>query len=78
MGTERDYAVYRNDFSLFQVVFGMKRTSRIAARPRRNDFPPAAGSGRRSDLAVVPEIDHRLGEGLECVVQPADALEAQQ
>ena len=26
----------------------------------------------------MPEIDHRVGEGLECVVQPADALEAQQ
>ena len=26
----------------------------------------------------MPEIDHRVGDGLECVVQPADALEAQQ
>src|ERR1700733_7220453 len=26
----------------------------------------------------MPEIDHRVGEGLERVVQPADALEAQQ
>jgi hypothetical protein len=26
----------------------------------------------------VPEIDHRVGEGLERVMQPADALEAQQ
>ena len=54
----------------------MTRASGIA--PRRNEIPPVAGSGRGSDLAVVPEIDHRVGEGLECVVQPADALEAQQ
>jgi hypothetical protein len=26
----------------------------------------------------MSEIDHRVGEGLERVVQPADALEAQQ
>ena len=45
--------------------------------PRRNEIPPVADSGRRSDLAVVPEIDHRIGERLERVMQPADALKAQ-
>jgi hypothetical protein len=46
--------------------------------PRRNEVPPVASSGRGPDLAGVPEIDHRVGEGLERVVHPADALEAQQ
>jgi hypothetical protein len=45
---------------------------------RRNEIQPMADSGRRSDLAVVPEIDHRVREGLECVVQPASTLETQQ
>ena len=31
---------------------------------RRNEIQPVADSGRRSDLAVVPQIDHRAGEGL--------------
>ena len=44
---------------------------------RRNEVPPVARSDRGSDLAVVPEIDHRVGKRLERVVQPADALEAQ-
>jgi hypothetical protein len=31
-----------------------------------------------SDPAVVPEIDHRIGEGFESVVQLADSIEAKQ
>ena len=45
---------------------------------RRNEIPPVASSGRGSDLAVVSEIDHRVGQGLERIVQPADAFKAQQ
>jgi hypothetical protein len=56
---------------------GMKRISGIGTRLRRNEIPSVAPSGRGSDLAVVPEIDHRVGEGLECVVQPANAFESQ-
>lgn len=26
----------------------------------------------------MPQIDHRIGQGFECVVQSADVLEAQQ
>jgi hypothetical protein len=62
----------------FQAVFGHDADKWNRGAARRNEIQPAADSGRRSDLAVVPEIDHRAGEGLECVVQPADALEAQQ
>jgi hypothetical protein len=53
--------------------FGMTRASGIAARRAGMKFHqwPA---GRGSDLAVVPEIDHRVGEGLERVVQPADGF----
>ena len=60
------------------AVFGHDAGKRDRGAPRRNEIPPVADSGRGSDLAVVPEIDHRVGEGLERVVQPADALEAQQ
>jgi hypothetical protein len=52
--------------------------SRDRGRTRRNEIQPVARRGSGSDLAVVPEIDHRVGEGLERVVHPADAFEAQQ
>jgi len=55
----------------------MTRASGIATRGVGMKFT-SVGNGRGSGLAVVPEIDHRVGEGLECVVHPADALEAQQ
>jgi hypothetical protein len=58
--------------------FGHEADKRDRGVARRTEIPPVADSSRRSDLAVVPEIDHRVGEGLECVVQPADTLEAQQ
>ncbi|SIT47805.1 hypothetical protein BN2475_820009 [Paraburkholderia ribeironis] len=32
----------------------------------------------QSDAAVVPQVDHRIGEGLERVVKKAEAFEAQQ
>lgn len=30
----------------------------------------------RSTTAIVPQIDHRVGHGLECVVQLTDTIEA--
>jgi hypothetical protein len=65
-------------FMPFRAVFGHDADKRDRGVARRTEIQPVADSSRRSDLAVVPEIDHRVGEGLECVVQPADALEAQQ
>ncbi|HEY2609074.1 hypothetical protein P0D88_03525 [Paraburkholderia sp. RL18-103-BIB-C] len=46
-------------------------------------FSPCAGretrtSTTQSAAAVVPQIDHRIGQRLEGVVQMAEALEAQQ
>jgi hypothetical protein len=32
----------------------------------------------RSALAVVPEIDHRIGQGLECVVELTEAIKTKQ
>src|ERR1700735_1519986 len=60
-----------------RAVFGHDAAKRDRGARRRNEIPPVAGSDRRSDLAVVPEIDHRIGERLERVMQPADALKAQ-
>jgi hypothetical protein len=62
----------------FRAVLGHDAGRRDRGTRRRNEIPPVAGSGRGSDLAVVPEIDYRAGEGLERVVHPADALKAQQ
>src|SRR3984957_6595309 len=56
----------------------MTLASGIVARGGAMKILPVAGGGRGSDLAVVPEIDHRIGEGLERVVQPTDAFEAKQ
>jgi len=53
----------------------MERTSRIPARCAEHK---AHASAVRSVRAVVPEIDHRIGEGFECVVQLTEALEAKQ
>src|ERR1700733_2792755 len=57
-------------------VLGHYAGKRDRGAGHRNEIPPVADSGRRSDLAVVPEIDHRIGERLERVMQPADALKA--
>jgi hypothetical protein len=62
----------------FRAAFEPDAGKRDRGATRRNEIPPVVRSGRGSDLAVVPEINHRVGEGLECVVQPADPLEAQQ
>jgi hypothetical protein len=43
------------------------------ARRNRNSI-----TADRSALAVVPEIDHRIGKGLEGVVQLAEAIKAKQ
>ena len=32
----------------------------------------------RSTLAEVPQIDHRISQGLECVVQLTEAIETNQ
>jgi hypothetical protein len=72
------FAAHRNYLCRFWRFLGMTRASGIAARRTGNEVPAVAGSGRGSDLAVVPEIDHRVGEGLERIVHPADALKAQQ
>ena len=61
----------------FRAVFGHNVDKRDRGVAHRNENQPAADSGRRLDLAVVPEIDHRVGEGLERVVHPTDALKAQ-
>jgi len=53
----------------------MERTSRIPARCTEHK---AHASAVRSVRAVVPEIDHRIGEGFECVVQLTEVLEAKQ
>jgi hypothetical protein len=57
--------------------FGARRGQAGSQRGGRNEISPVAGSSRGSDLAVVPEIDHRIGERLERVMQPTDALKAQ-
>ena len=44
-----------------------------AARRKRNSIMSAG-----SAPAVVPEIDHRVGEGLEGVVQLTEAIKAKQ
>src|SRR5260221_2413149 len=53
----------------------MERTSRITARCAGNETQV---STVRSAPAVVPEIDHRIGESFECVVQLTEAIEAKQ
>ena len=64
-----------NYFARCQMVLGIKRTSRSTARLRLTSNPMPAD---RSALTVVPEIDHRIGKGLEGVMQPAEAIKAKQ
>ncbi len=60
----------------YRTVLGIKRTSGIAAAlAHRNRNSIVADE---LALAVVPEIDHRVGEGLECVVDLTEAIEAKQ
>jgi hypothetical protein len=53
----------------------MEWTSRIPARYAEHK---AHASAVRSVRAVVLEIDQRIGERFECVVQLTEALEAKQ
>ena len=62
----------------FLAAFEPDAGKRYLDAPRRNQRPPVTCKGCGSDLAVMSEIDHRAGEGLERVVRPADAFEAQQ
>ena len=56
---------------------GVELMSRRASSQRRraHRYPPFATKLR---LAEVPQIDHRVGDGFERVVQFADALETKQ
>src|SRR5476649_2527760 len=49
-------------------------------RARSRCGAPESKNGRRtrSGLAVMPQVDHRVGEGFEGVVQLTDALKAKQ
>jgi hypothetical protein len=62
----------------FRAAFEPDAGKRDRGATRRNEIPPVVRSDGGSDLAVVPEINHRVCEGFECVLQPADVLEAQQ
>jgi hypothetical protein len=53
----------------------MEWTNRIPAPCAEHK---AHASAVRPVRAVVPEIDDRIGEGFECVVQLTEALEAKQ
>jgi hypothetical protein len=61
-----------------RALFGHDAGERDRGALRRNEILPVAGRGGGSGLAIVPEIDHRVCEGLERAVQPADTLKAQQ
>ena len=55
------------------------RASSVQAEARRGCAKPETRlTADRSGLAVVPEIDHRIGKGLEGVVQLAEAIKAKQ
>jgi hypothetical protein len=56
-----------------RTLLGINRTSKITARLGRN--PITAGG---SALAIVPEIDHRIGQRLECVVELTEAFKTKQ
>src|SRR5258708_20820000 len=58
-----------------RTIVGMERTSRITARCAGRETP---ASTVRSGAAEMPEVDHRISQGLECVVQLAEAIEAKQ
>ena len=58
-----------------RTVLDVERTSRSTARIRQDRRPITAD---RTTLAVMPEIDHRIGKGPECFVQPAETIKAKQ
>src|SRR5690242_12612719 len=58
-----------------RTVLGVERTSRSTARIRQDRNPIIAD---RSAPAVMPEIDHRIGEGLEGVMQLTETIKAKQ
>ena len=58
-----------------RTVLDVERTSRSTARIRQDRNPIIAD---RSAPAVMPEIDHRIGEGLEGVVQLTETLKTKQ
>src|SRR3978361_2204481 len=66
-----------NDLCRVRRFLGPTWASRIATRNAGMNSS-VSDSGRGSGLAIVPEIDHRVGEGFDRVVEPSDALEAQQ
>ena len=61
-----------------RALFGNDAGERDRGARRRKEILPVAGGGLGSDPAVVPEIDHRIGKGLEGVVQLAEAIKAKQ
>src|SRR4051812_40103573 len=53
--------------------------SRFARAGSRRTAPDLKRRNNREiSLAVMPEIDHRIGQGLERVVQPTEPIKAQQ
>ena len=52
--------------------------SRVRAIPRRAAPEVNSITACRSALAVVPEIDHCIGKGLECVVQLTETIKTKQ
>jgi hypothetical protein len=62
-------------FVLCRTLLGIEVTSKITARPGLNRNSITAG---KSALAVVAEIDHRIGQGLECVVRLTEAIKTKQ
>src|SRR3978361_1679096 len=54
--------------------FGIARTSNVMARRARSNSITTG----RSAQAVVPEIDHCVGQGLECVVQLTETIKTKQ
>ena len=51
--------------------------SSVQAEARRGQNWDAI-TADRSASAVMPEIDHRIGKGLECIVQPTETIKAKQ
>src|SRR5580704_17166448 len=64
-----------DDRHCHECGFAMKRTSRITARCTGKE---TQAWSVKSAPAVVPQIDHRIGNGFECVVQLTETLRAQQ
>jgi hypothetical protein len=59
-----------------RTVLGMERTSRITARRAVSENRPTTDGN--SAAAAVPEIDQRIGKGLECVVDLAEPVRPKQ